>query len=118
MGRNVSSLIGKSVPQIPKKCKDPGTFCVPCIIGNNKFENATLDLRASINFMPLSIFNSLSLGPLQLTGVLIQLENRSVAHPAAFIKDVLVQVGELIFPADFTFLIWKRDFPVFLHHSL
>jgi len=61
MGRNVSALIGKSVPQIPEKCKDPSTFCVPCIIGNNKFENAMLDLSASINVMPLSIFKSLSL---------------------------------------------------------
>ena len=26
MGRNMSALIGKSVPQIPEKCKDPGTF--------------------------------------------------------------------------------------------
>jgi len=26
MGRNVSALIDKSVPQIPEKCKDPGTF--------------------------------------------------------------------------------------------
>ena len=40
MGRNVSALIGKSVPQIPEKCKDPGTFSIPCIIGNSKFDNA------------------------------------------------------------------------------
>nr|KYP35319.1 hypothetical protein KK1_043653 [Cajanus cajan] len=57
MGRNVSTLIGKSVPHIPEKCKDPGTFCVPCIIGNNKFENAMLDLGASINVMPLSMWS-------------------------------------------------------------
>jgi len=29
MGRNVSALIGKSIPHIPEKCKDPGTFCIP-----------------------------------------------------------------------------------------
>jgi len=90
MGRNVSALIGKYVPQIPEKCKDPGTFCVPCINCNNKFENVMLDLGASINVMPLSIFNSLSLGPLQPTSVVIQLANRSVAHPTSFIEDVLV----------------------------
>ena len=49
-----------------KKCKDPGTFNIPCIIGNNKFDNAMLDLGASVSVMPLSIFNSLSLGPLYL----------------------------------------------------
>ena len=67
MGRNVSTLIGKSVPHIPEKCKDPSTFCIPCIIGNNKFENAMLDLGALVSGMPLSIFPSLSLGPLQPT---------------------------------------------------
>jgi len=61
MGRNVYALIGKFVPQILEKCKDPGTLCVPYIISNVKFENAMLDLGASINVMPLSIFNSLSL---------------------------------------------------------
>nr|KYP31058.1 hypothetical protein KK1_049120 [Cajanus cajan] len=110
MGRNVSALIGKSVPHIPKKCKDPGTFCIPCIIGNSKFENAMLDLGASINVMPLSIFKSLSLGPLQPTGVVIQLANRSVAHPTGFIEDVLVRVGELIFLADFYVLDMEKGF--------
>jgi len=81
MGRNVSALIGKFVPHIPEKCKDPGTFCIPCIIGNSKFDNAMLDLGASVSVMPLSIFNSLSLGPLQSTDVVIHLENRSVASP-------------------------------------
>jgi len=103
IGINVSALIGKSIPQIPKKCKDPGTFCIPCIIGNSKFDNVMLDLGASISVMPLSIFNSLSLGPLQSTDVVIHLANKSVAYPASFIEDVLVRVGELILPVDFIF---------------
>jgi len=110
MGRNVSALIGKFVPQIPEKCKDPSTFCIPCIIGNNKFENAMLDLDASINVMPLSIFKSLYLGPLQPTGVVIHLANRSVAHPACLVDDVLVRVGELIFLADFYILDMEEGF--------
>ena len=60
-----------------------------------------LDLGASVSVMPLSIFNSLSLGPLQSTNVVIHLANRSVAYPAGFIEDVLVKVGELIFLIDF-----------------
>jgi len=110
MGRNVSILIGKYVPQILEECKDPGTFCVPCIIGNNKFENAMLDLSASINVMPLSIFKSLSFGPLQRTGVVIQLANRSVAHPMGLVDHVVVHVGELIFPADFYILDMEERF--------
>ena len=60
--------------------------------------------------MPLSIFNSLSLGPLQPMSVVIQLTNRSVAHPTGFIEDVLVRVGELIFPADFYVLDMEEGF--------
>ena len=93
MDRNVSTLIGKSVPQIPEKCKNSGTFNIPCIIGNNKFDNAMLDLGAFISVMPLSIFNSQSLGPLQSTNVVIHLANISVAYPVGFIEDVLVRIG-------------------------
>ena len=110
MGRNVPALIGKFVPHIPEKCKDSGTFSIPCIIGNSKFDNAMLDLGASISVMPLSIFNSLSLGPLQSTDVVIHLANRSVAHPVGFIEYVLVRVGELIFPVDFYILNMEDGF--------
>ena len=106
----MSALIGKFVPHILEKCKDPGTFCIPCIIGNSKFENARLDLGASVSVMPLSIFNSLSLEPLQSTDVVIHLANRSVAYPAGFIEDVLVRVGELIFPVDFYVLNMEKGF--------
>ena len=69
-----------------------------------------LDLGASVSVMPLSIFNSLSLGPLQSTDVVIHLENRSVACPTGFIEDVLVRVGELIFPVDFYVLDMEEGF--------
>jgi len=103
MGRNALVLIGKSIPHILEKCKDPCTFYVPYIIGNNKFENAMLDLGASINVMPLSIFKSLSLGPFHPTSVVILLVNRSVAHHVGL-------VDELIFPADFYILDMEERF--------
>ena len=80
------------------------------MIGNSKFENAMLDLGASINVMSLSIYKSLSLGPLQPTVVVIQLANRSVTHPTGYIEDVLVRVGELIFPTDFYVLEMEEGF--------
>ena len=101
MSRNVSALMQ---PMMPQKCKDPEIFTIPCTIGESKFENAMLDLGASINVMPTSIFNSLALGPLQNTGVVIQLANRSNAHPAGLVEDVLVKVNNLVFPADFYIL--------------
>ncbi|RDX63145.1 hypothetical protein CR513_58462, partial [Mucuna pruriens] len=44
----------------PKKCRDPGIFFVPCIIGDCTFADAMLDLGALINVMPTSIYKSLN----------------------------------------------------------
>ncbi|RDX84923.1 hypothetical protein CR513_33956, partial [Mucuna pruriens] len=51
--------------------------------------------------MPTLIYKSLNFGSLEPTGMTIQLANRNVAQPLGILKDVLVQVNELIFPADF-----------------
>ena len=42
--------------KLPQKLKDPGSFTIPCTIGNSIFEKALCDLGASINLMSLSIF--------------------------------------------------------------
>ncbi|RDY00301.1 hypothetical protein CR513_16534, partial [Mucuna pruriens] len=47
---------------LPKKCQDPGIFIVPCTIDDRTFTGAMMDLRASINVMPASIYQSLNLG--------------------------------------------------------
>ncbi|WVZ03967.1 hypothetical protein V8G54_024773 [Vigna mungo] len=108
LGRNVSSLVKKHI-EVPQKCKDPGMFFVPCVIGNSKFDNAMLDLRASINVMPLSVVTSLSLGPLMTMGMVIQLAKRSIVNPAGVLKDDLVLVDKLIFPTDFYILDMKDE---------
>ncbi|XP_042436877.1 uncharacterized protein LOC122022829 [Zingiber officinale] len=100
MGKNVSALI----QTMPQKCKDPGIFTIPCVIGDSNFGDAMLDLGASVNVMPKSIFEALCIGPLQTTGIVIQLANRSLVHPVGVIEDVLVKVKDLIFPADFYIL--------------
>ena len=63
-----------------------------------------LDLGASINVMPYSIYVSLKLGLLNKTGVMIQLADRSIAYPKGVVKDVLLQVDDLFFLADFYML--------------
>ena len=42
--------------------------------------------------------------------MVIQLANRSVTHPTGYKEDVLVRVGELIFPADFYVLEMEDGF--------
>jgi hypothetical protein len=98
VGENVSAVIQR---KLLAKCKDPGMFTIPCTIGNTRFEKAMADLGASINVMPYSIYASLKLGPLHKTGVVIQLADRSIAYPKGVVEDVLVQINDLVFPADF-----------------
>ncbi|CAM8921174.1 unnamed protein product [Rhodiola kirilowii] len=99
MSRNVSAIIQRKVPP---KCGDPGTYTIPCTIGNIRIENCMLDLGASINVLPFSIYSCLRIGPLKPTGLTIQLADRSCKQPEGKIEDVMVQVGKLVFPADFT----------------
>ncbi|RDX90222.1 Retrovirus-related Pol polyprotein from transposon 17.6, partial [Mucuna pruriens] len=86
---------------LPKKCRDPRIFSVPCTIGDCTFADAMLDLGTSINVMPTSIYKSLNFSDLEPTRMTIQLANKSVVQPLGVLKHVLVQVNELIFPADF-----------------
>ncbi|RDX76342.1 hypothetical protein CR513_43670, partial [Mucuna pruriens] len=86
---------------LTKKCRDPGIFSIPCTIGECTFSNAMLDLGASISVMPTSIYKSLNFGDLESTWMTIKLANRSFVQPLGILEDVLVQVHELIFLADF-----------------
>ncbi|XP_012487845.1 uncharacterized protein LOC105801055 [Gossypium raimondii] len=98
LGENVSAVFQK---KLPIKCKDPGMFSIPCKIGDLKLDRAMLDLGASINVMPKSIYDKVQLGALKDTGLIIQLADRSNAYPDGVLEDVLVQVNELVFSADF-----------------
>ncbi|RDY08477.1 hypothetical protein CR513_07287, partial [Mucuna pruriens] len=51
--------------------------------------------------MPTSIYKSLNFGDLEPTEMTIQLANKSVIQPLGVLENVLVQVNELIFPANF-----------------
>ncbi|RDX97548.1 hypothetical protein CR513_19668, partial [Mucuna pruriens] len=85
---------------LPKKCRDPIIFSVPCTIGDYTFPDAMLDLGALINVMPTSIYKSLNFSDLEPTRMTIQLANISVVQPLGVLEDVLVQVNKLIFPAN------------------
>ncbi|CAN6716173.1 unnamed protein product [Malus baccata var. baccata] len=62
VSEHVSAVLQR---KLPTKCKDPGSFTIPCVIGNTRFESAMLDLGASINVMPYSIYASMHLGKLK-----------------------------------------------------
>ncbi|WVZ15043.1 hypothetical protein V8G54_012609 [Vigna mungo] len=87
-----------------QKCGDLDTFAVPCTILELSISNALVDLSASINVMPSSVYKMLHLGELKPTNLIIQLANRSTTQPIGKIEDVLMKVNQLTFPADFYIL--------------
>ncbi|XP_042051762.1 uncharacterized protein LOC121797101 [Salvia splendens] len=103
---NCSALLQR---KLLAKLKDPGSFTVDCLIGGYKVENALYDLGASINLMPLSVFKQLNIGNLKPTSVTLQMADISVAYPEGIVEDLLIKVGEFIFPADFMVLDMEED---------
>nr|XP_027120388.1 uncharacterized protein LOC113737344 [Coffea arabica] len=106
VGENVSAVLQR---KLPPKCGDPSMFTIPCRIGNTVIRRAMLDLEASINVMPKSIYASLKLDPLKETGIIIQLADRTNAYPDGLVEDVLVKVNDLVFPIDFYVLDMDDD---------
>ncbi|XP_070022217.1 uncharacterized protein [Nicotiana sylvestris] len=94
---------------IAEKLSDPGSFTIPCTIGNFAFAKALCDLGASINLMPLDIYKRLGIGRARPTSMLLQLADRTVKCPFDILDDVLIQVGKFVFPADFVILDCKVD---------
>ncbi|RDY05404.1 hypothetical protein CR513_10772, partial [Mucuna pruriens] len=98
--RNEGPIIGAS-QALPKKCRDPGIFSIPCTISECTFVDAMLDLGALINVMPASIYRALNFCDLEPTRMTIQLANRNIVQPLGVLEDVHVQVNKQIFPANF-----------------
>ncbi|XP_019235839.1 PREDICTED: uncharacterized protein LOC109216165 [Nicotiana attenuata] len=77
--------------KLRQKLKDPGSFTIPLRIGN---------------------IDQLVLGAPRPTNVMLQLADRSIAHPEGVIEDVSLQIGKIIFPVDFIILDYEADEPV------
>ncbi|GJR77553.1 hypothetical protein Tco_0089918 [Tanacetum coccineum] len=79
------------------KEKDLGSFTLPCFINNVCFDNAFVDIGASVSVMPLSTYLNLGLGELAHTKLTVELANRTVKYPKGIAKNVLVRiVGEAL----------------------
>ncbi|KAM6553921.1 hypothetical protein CsatB_014683 [Cannabis sativa] len=63
------------------KYKDPGCPTISCIIGDHFINKALLDLGASVNLLPYSVYKQLGLGELKPTSITLQLADRSVKIP-------------------------------------
>lgn len=86
------------------KYKDPGCPTISCMIGISHIEKALLDLGASVNLLPYSVYLQLGLGELKPTSMTLQLADRSVKVPRRIVEDVLIKVDKFYFPVDFIVL--------------
>ncbi|KAL2226412.1 UNVERIFIED_CONTAM: hypothetical protein Sindi_1999900, partial [Sesamum indicum] len=102
-----------AIKQVPRYAKFLKELCTnKSKLRDNErigIEKAMCDLGASINIMPLMISESLNVGPLKEMGVILQLADHSVVYPEGVLEDVLVQINELVFPADFYVLDMRGD---------
>ena len=89
---------------LPPKYKDPGSPTISIVVGNSKLGHALVDLGASVNLLPYSVYVELGLGELEPTNITLQLADRSVKIPRGIVKDVLVQVDKFYFFVDFVVL--------------
>ena len=94
---------------LPAKMKDLSSFTIPCSIGKYEFKKALCDSGASINLMPLSMVQRLSLGELTPTTIILQMADRSMAQPEGVLEDVMVKVGKFIFPVDFVVIKMEEE---------
>nr|GEV95060.1 reverse transcriptase domain-containing protein [Tanacetum cinerariifolium] len=78
--------------KFPEKIGDPGKFLITCDFPGKAECLALADLGASINLMPLFVWNKLSLPDLSLTCMTLELVNRSISRPVRIAEDVYVKV--------------------------
>ena len=97
----VSAIIQSKTPV---KYKDPGSPTISVNIGGTCIDKALLDLGASVNLLPYSVYKQLGLGELKPTNITLSLADRSVKIPKGIVEDVLVKVDKFYYPVDFVVL--------------
>ncbi|GKE73520.1 hypothetical protein Tco_1535561 [Tanacetum coccineum] len=97
---------------IPRKEKDPRSFTLPCFINNVCFDNALVDLGASVSVMPLLNYLNLGLDELAHTKLIVELANMTVKYPKGIAENILVGIGKFTFPVDFIILDMPEDIKV------
>ncbi|KAG2390576.1 uncharacterized protein HKW66_Vig0220180 [Vigna angularis] len=103
---NCSAIMQKT---LPPKFKDPGSFTIPCTIGNHEIGRALVDLGASINLIPLSMLKKIGGLEVKPTRMMLQLADRSIKYPYGVVEDVVVKIDKLQFPVDFVVMDIEED---------
>ena len=109
LGINKKAFLTEQVSSIIQyktllKYKDPGSPTISINIGGTCINKALLDLGASVNLLPYSMYKQLGLGELKPTNITLSLADRSVKIPKGIVEDVLVKVDNFYYPVDFVVL--------------
>ena len=86
------------------KYKDPGSPTISVNIEGICIDKALLDLGASVNLLPYSVYKQFGLGELKTTNITLSLADRLVKIPKGIVEDVLVKVDKFYYPVDFVVL--------------
>nr|GEV96956.1 reverse transcriptase domain-containing protein [Tanacetum cinerariifolium] len=105
--------------KLPEKLGDPDKFLIPYDFPGKAECLALADLGVSINLMPLSVWNKLSLPDLTPTCMTLELVDHSISHPVGVAEDIYVKVGSFHFSAEFVVIDFDADprVPLILRRS-
>nr|GEV69045.1 reverse transcriptase domain-containing protein [Tanacetum cinerariifolium] len=93
MNEHCSAVI---LNKLPRKLRDPGKFLIPCEFPGMDECLALAHLGASINLMPLSVWEGISLPELTPTCMTLKLADCSVFKPIGAAKDVSVKTDQAL----------------------
>nr|GEV94711.1 reverse transcriptase domain-containing protein [Tanacetum cinerariifolium] len=106
MNEHCSAVI---LNKLPRKLGDPDKFLIPCEFLGMDECLALADLGASINLMPLSVWEGLLLPKLTPICMTLELVDRSVSKPISIAKNISFKVKVFHFPADFVVVNFEPD---------
>nr|GEX05638.1 reverse transcriptase domain-containing protein [Tanacetum cinerariifolium] len=95
-----------------EKLGDPGKFLILCDFPRMDECLALADLSASINLMPLSVWNKLSLSKLSPTCMTLELADHLISHPVGVAEDVFVKTERAlidVFKGELTLRVGKES---------
>ncbi|KAL1553576.1 hypothetical protein AAHA92_14235 [Salvia divinorum] len=94
-------VIDKNPPviqELPSKHADPGVFVLPITVGGERVDHAICDLGASINVLPLSVFQRMEKTVMTYTDKVIHLADGSCIKPVGILENTTVKspVGKTV----------------------
>ncbi|XP_065618689.1 uncharacterized protein LOC136062903 [Quercus suber] len=100
------------------KYKDPSCPTIFFTIEDYIMEHTLLDLGASVNLIPFSVYQKLGLGELKPALITLQLADRFVRELRGIVEDVLVKIEQFYYPVDFIILDYQPVLNPSVHNSI